>query len=173
MSQAFPRQSDENFVLQQGLSAAAGPACIAQSSALMFQPRAVGVIVAAALILQSAPLFLALSVVLWWSALLPELNPFDALYRATLGRRPDAARLGPALPPRRFSQGMAGTFAGAIGILLALHETTAAFVVEGFLIVALVALLSLRLCLGSFLFHLFAGRGQFAVRTLPWGPGTH
>ena len=43
-------------------------------SALMFQPRIIGGLVALGIVLQTPWLFLALSAVLWWSALVPTLN---------------------------------------------------------------------------------------------------
>ncbi|HZW35381.1 MAG TPA: DUF4395 family protein [Candidatus Deferrimicrobiaceae bacterium] len=145
--------------------------CPIRFSALMFQPRVVGSIVLAAIILQSPAIFLVLSGILWWSALLPRLNPFDAVYNRTLGVRPGTVRLSPAGSPRRFAQGMAGSFALAIGVLLLSGMAMAAIVVQAMLLAALAALLFGRFCLGSFLYHLLSGRSEFAVRTLPWKPG--
>ncbi|MGB7971110.1 MAG: DUF4395 family protein [Candidatus Deferrimicrobiaceae bacterium] len=107
--------AERNFILQQGLSAPPAESCPLRLSALMFQPRIVGTVVLAAVLLQSPAIFLALSGVLWWSALFPRWNPFDALYNRTFGARPAALRLSAAPAPRRFSQGMAGSFALAIG----------------------------------------------------------
>jgi hypothetical protein len=39
------------------------------------------------------------------------------------------------------------------------------------LLVALGALIFGAFCLGSYVFHLLTGNGEFAKRTLPWGPG--
>ena len=61
--------------------------------------------------------------ILWWNVLIPRLNPFDVVYNRTPANRPGAVRLEPAPPPRRFAQGMAGSFALAIGMLLPLPET--------------------------------------------------
>jgi uncharacterized membrane protein len=119
-------------------------------------------------ILQAPKFFLILGAVLWWSALFPRLNPFDALYNALFGSRPGAVRLGPALAPRRFSQGMAGTFALAIGVALLWQAQTLAYVLQGFFLVAATAIGAGKLCLGSFIFHLIRGRAAFAMRTLPW-----
>lgn len=160
-----------NFILQQGLEPPTGESCPVRFSALMFQPRAVGLIVALAVILQSPAIFLALGVVLWWNALLPAANPFDALYNGLVGSKPGAARLAPAEPPRRFSQGMAGTFNLAIGALLLAGAGTAGIVLQVLLLAALAALIFGRFCLGSFLYYLLRGRSDFAIRTLPWKPG--
>jgi hypothetical protein len=161
----------ENFILQQGLSEASTASCPAQYSALLFQPRLVGLVVLLAVILQEPWVFLTLSGVLWWSALVPRLNPFDALYNRTLALRLGGFALPPAPGPRRFVQGMAGTFALAIGISLALGWNVTALILEGLLIVALGALVLGGFCLGSFIFHLLRGRATFAKRTLPWARG--
>jgi hypothetical protein len=160
-----------NFILQQGLSEASAASCPAQYSSLHFQPRILGVVVLVAVMLQDSRVFLALAGVLWWSALVPRLNPFDALYNWTIAVRPGRVALPPAPPPRRFAQGMAGTFALGIGISLALGWNGTAHVLEGMLIVALAALVLGGFCLGSFVFHLLRGRATFARRTLPWARG--
>jgi hypothetical protein len=72
-----------NFILQQGLDSPVEESCPIRFSALMFQPRVVGSIVLLAVVLQSPTIFLILSGVLWWSALLPRLNPFDAVYNGS------------------------------------------------------------------------------------------
>ena len=161
-----------NFVLQQGLDPPAQESCPARFSALMFQPRVVGSVILLAVILQSPAMFLALSAILWWNVVLPRLNPFDAIYNRALGTRPGAVRLQPAPPPRRFAQGMAGSFALGIGVLLLLHLGTAALVLQGLLLAALAALVFGRFCLGSFLYHLLRGRSGFAMATLPWKRGS-
>jgi hypothetical protein len=159
-----------NFILQQGLCEPATGAGPGQYSALLFQPRLVGLLLAAAIVLQAPLPFLAVGAVLWWSALAAAFNPFDALYNATLARR-NGTVLKPAPAPRRFAQFMAGSFALAIGVSLATGWRTTAFVLEGFLVIALAALVLGRFCLGSFIFHLLAGRADFARRTLPWAAG--
>ncbi len=157
-----------NFILQQGFNDPQPEACPLQYSALHFQPRLVGLFTLVGVMLQSPAFFLFLSAVLWWSALLPKWNPFDALYNVTLGARPGAVRLTPAPGPRRFAQGMAGTFALAIGASLLLQWKFTAFVLEVLLLVAVAALVFGGFCLGSFVFHLFRGHAAFARRTLPW-----
>jgi hypothetical protein len=164
--------SRRNFILQQGLDPPAQESCPVRFSALMFQPRLVGSILLLAVILQSSTVFLVLSGILWWSVLFPRLNPFDAVYNRTLANRPGAVRLEPAPPPRRFAQGMAGSFALAIGMLLLIRLGTAALVLQVLLLAALAALIFGRFCLGSFLFHLFRGRSGFAMGTLPWKPAS-
>lgn len=165
------QNAKRNFILQQGLDAPAEESCPVRFSALMFQPRAVGSIVLLAVVLQSPAIFLILSGILWWSALLPRLNPFDAVYNRTLGARPGAVRLSPARPPRRFAQGMAGSFALAIGVLLLLGMSAAAVVIQALLLAALAALLFGRFCLGSFVYHLLSGSSELAIGTLPWKKG--
>ena len=161
-------ESKLHFVQQQGFEAAAASGCAARFEALMFQPRVIGVLVAIALVLQSAPLFLALSALLWWNALLPAYNPFDALYNRLIAGPRQLTRLDPAPPPRRFSQGMAGSFMLAIGGCLLAGWLPAAWILQGLLVAALSALVFGRFCLGSYLYYLLHGRTGFANRTLPW-----
>ena len=160
-----------NFILQQGLSEESMTSCSAQYSALLFQPRVVILVVLVAVVLQEPWVFLALGGILWWRALLPSRNPFDSFYNRTLAVRPGGIPLPPAPPPRRFSQGMAGTFMLGIGMSLLLGWRTTALILEGLLIVALAALAFGGFCLGSFIFHLLSGRATFARRTLPWARG--
>ena len=157
-----------NFILQQGLAEPPEASCPLEYSALHFQPRLVGLTVLAGVLLQEPAIFLVLSAVLLWSALLPRWNPFDALYNRTLARRPGGLALAPAPAPRRFAQGMAGTFALAIGIALLEGWKTTAIVLQVLLVVAVAALVFGGFCLGSFVFHVLRGRFAFARRTLPW-----
>ena len=157
-----------NFILQQGLADPSAASCPLEYSALHFQPRLVGLTVLVGVLLQEPAIFLALSAVILWSALLPRWNPFDALYFRTLARRTGSFALAPAPGPRRFAQGMAGTFALAIGIALIRGWTVTAVVLQVLLVVAVAALIFGGFCLGSFVFHLILGRLAFARRTLPW-----
>jgi len=164
-------RAERNFILQQGLEAPEGPSCHSLSSALLFQPRIVGPLVLLGILLQSAVYFVALGVILWFSALVPRLNPFDAIYNATHSSHPQAARLQPAKAPRRFSQGMGGTFGLAIGAAMWFGASPLAYVLQGFFLVAAAAISVGKLCLGSFIFYLIRGRAAFAMRTLPWARG--
>jgi hypothetical protein len=157
-----------NFVLQQGFPDDSPGSCAVRYPALMWQPRIIGAMVVIGLVLQAWPVFLVLSAVLWWNALLPALNPFDALYNRLVAEPRKSTRLTPAPPPRRFAQAMAATFTLGIGLALLLGHTTAAYVLEAFLVMALTALLVGRFCLGSYLWHLATGDARFANRTLPW-----
>lgn len=159
-----------NFILQQGLCEPTAGACPRLYSALLFQPWLVGPWVVIGAIFQAPYLFFALAAVLWWSSLVPQLNPFDALTNRTLARS-GGIRLGSAPPPRRFAQFLAGSFAMAIGISLLLGWRMAALILEGFFIAAIGALLFGGFCFGSFVFHLICGRASFAMRTLPWASG--
>ena len=163
--------ADLNFVRQQGLREATPASCAYQYPALMWQPRAIGVLVLVGLATQSPAWFLALSALLWWNVVLPRLNPFDAAYNALVATPKGQPRLGPAPGPRRFAQAMAGTFMLAIGWSLLYGWTTLAWTLESLLLAALAALIVGRFCLGSYLFLLFTGQGEFAKRTLPWAEG--
>jgi Domain of unknown function (DUF4395) len=160
-----------NFVRQQGLGEADATGCAARYPALMFQPRLVGIVVVAGLLLQSGPLFLALSALLWWNVLLPAYNPFDAFYNRLVAASRGGQRLEPAPPPRRFAQGMAGTFMLAIGCSLLAGWLLTAWILQGLLVCALSALIFGRFCLGSYIYFLLRGQAGFANRTLPWARG--
>jgi hypothetical protein len=162
---------ERNFILQQGVEDPGPQDAHRRFEALLFQPRLIGLAVLVGITLQSPAVFLSLWAVLWWSALLPHLNPFDALYNVTLGARPGAIRLRPAPAPRRFAQGMAGTFALAIGAMLRLEWFITAYVLEVFLGAAIAALIFGRFCLGSYIYHLLRGDNEFAGKTLPWSHG--
>jgi hypothetical protein len=160
-----------NFIRQQGFEDPQSQSCPLQFSALLFQPRLVGVWAVLGVVFESRDVFLALSATLWWSAIAPAWNPFEWIYNATFGSRPGAFRLGRAPGPRRFAQGMAATFSLGIGILLWLQQRLVAYVLEAIFLIAIAALVFGAFCLGSFVLHLIKGRRAFAKSTLPWGRG--
>ena len=157
-----------NFVRQQGLAETPAETSSCQYSALMWQPRIVGILVLIGLLLQPWPYFLGLSALLWWNALLPALNPFDALYNLFVAKPNKLPRLEPAPAPRRFAQAMAGTFMLGIGLSLLFGWRSLFWTLAALLLIALAALIFGRFCLGSYLFFLFTGKSDFANRTLPW-----
>ena len=157
-----------NFIRQQGFRDAPPEACAYQYPALMWQPRAIGILVLVGLVVQAWLYFLALSALLWWNVALPHLNAFDALYNYLVATPKGRPRLGPAPGPRRFAQAMAGTFMLAIGISLFMGWNILAWAMETLLLAALGALIFGRFCLGSYLFLVFTGQAGFANRTLPW-----
>ena len=157
-----------HFVQQQGFKEANANNSDSQYSSLMFQPRLIGSVVLVGLIFQAWPLFLALAAILWWNVIVPSRNPFDALYNKFVSGKKGLPRLQPAPAPRRFAQGVAATFMVGIGISLVLGWQAAAWVLEGFLIVAVTALIFGKFCLGSYVYYLLRGESGFANRTLPW-----
>jgi hypothetical protein len=161
--------SRDNFIRQQGFEAADARSCASLYTALMFQPRVVGILVVAGVLLQAAPLFLTLSAVLLWSALVPAANPFDTLHDALIGARNAISGVTPA--PRRFAQGLGATFMLLIGLSLRQGLVTLAWVLEAFVLIAIGLVIAGRFCFGSFVFHVLSGNGEFARRTLPWGRG--
>ena len=159
---------ETNFVRQQGFASATPEGCSQQYPALMWQPRVIGVMVLFGLARQSWRYFIVLGALLYWNALVPRLNPFDALYNQLVADRKGRPRLGPAPAPRRFSQAMAGTFMLAIGVSLATGRSALAWGFEAALVTALAALIFGRLCLGSYFYYLLTGRAAYANSTLPW-----
>jgi Domain of unknown function (DUF4395) len=162
------KQVELNFVLQQGFQGATPGSCGFQYSALMWQPRVTAFVIVVGLIFQWAPLFLAMSAILWWNVAVPRWNLFDAAYNAWVALPPTRPKLTPAPAPRRFSQGMAASFMLGIGASLLMGWSAAAYVVEGLLVIALSALILGRFCLGSYIFYLVTGQAGYANRTLPW-----
>ena len=147
------RASMSSFVRGQGLLDVDEASSAGWYKALMFQPKVLGVTVAAGIAIQRAEWFLALSAILWWNALLPALNPFDALYNAMIASPPRNPRLEPAPAPRRFAQGMVATFMSVIGISLLQGWSTIALIGEALIVVALLDLFWRRFCLGSAIFN--------------------
>ena len=162
------KATELKFIQQQGLGQVDDETYRVRFFALMFQPKVVGVLVVLGLIFQSWPLFVALAAVQWWNALMPSWNPFDALYNRLIAVPRSLPYLTAAPAPRRFAQGMSGTFLLAIGVFLLAGWHTAAYVVEAMLVMALSALIFGKFCLGSYLYHLLRGHAAFANRTLPW-----
>jgi hypothetical protein len=160
-----------NFVRQQGFKDTTIAACEYQYPALMWQPRVMAILVLLGILLESGWYFLALSAILWWSVLLPRLNPFDAIYDHLVLKRKGHAVIGPAPAPRRFSQGMAATFLLAIGLSMILGRPALAWAFQVILLFALALLIFGRFCLGSFIYLLLSGQRAFANKTLPWSDG--
>src|SRR6185436_5030652 len=123
-------------------------------SALMFQPRVIAGVVISGVVFQSAWLFLALSTVLWWSALVPSHNPFDAFFNRVMADPMRLAAMPVAPPPRRFSQAMAGTFAMSIAMTLLAGASHAAWLLEGVFVAASMSVVVRRFCLPAYVFHL-------------------
>lgn len=86
--------------------------------AAMFQPRVIASVVALGAVLRNPWLFLGLSIVLWWSTIMPADNPFDAIYNRFVQHPRGLPLLPPAPAPRRFAQAMAGTVAFVIAVAL-------------------------------------------------------
>jgi hypothetical protein len=122
--------------------------------ALMLQPRIVGAIVALGILLQSPWIFLALAALLLWSAMVPALNPFDALYNVTSARRRGLPRLGAAPPPRRFAAGMAGAFVLGIALALLAGAVLTARVLELVMAIAIIQVVFRDECAGAKVYHL-------------------
>lgn len=157
-----------NFMKQQGFPDEPADACNMRFEGLYFQPRIVFPLVLVGILFQSAWLFLALSAILWWNTFLPGRNPFEAAYNRFVAPRRGRGPLTPAPMPRRFAQGMAAAFLLGAGAALKAGWPVASYVLQGFLVVAFVALIFGKFCLGAYVYHLLKGRVSFANSTLPW-----
>lgn len=157
-----------NFLLQQGFESPSAATCPVQYEALLFQPRIVAGILLVATLTQSSILFFVLAGLLWWCALFPKLNVFDALQDLIARTRGGAGRPGPAPPPRRFAQFLAGLFSVAIGSALWSNQMITAWILTAVFATAVIALAFGGFCFGSFVYHVIRGRLGFARRTLPW-----
>lgn len=136
--------------------------------ALQFQPAVLALLVIVAIVLQSEALFFLLAAVLIWNVIMPHLNVFERFYDRAIGRRLSRPRLEPAPAPRRFAQGMAATFMVLTGLSLATNWLILAYVFEVFLLVAFIALLAGKFCMGAYIYHTLRGRNDFANSTCPW-----
>jgi hypothetical protein len=144
--------SKVDFIRQQGFTTVGCQKGL--YSALMFQPRVVAGAVILGVVVQSPWLFLALSAVLWWGALVPRFNPFDAFYNRVMADPTRLAAMPAAPPPRRFSQAMAGTMAMSIGMTLFAGTPQAAWLLEGVFVSASMSVVVRRLCLPAHIYHL-------------------
>ena len=147
--------AESRFILSQGFTEPAPESCGLHFAALQFQPRVIGIILVAGMILQSianrpaVALFVVLGIVLCWGALLPDANVFEWAYNLTSPRY----RLTRAPAPRRFAQGLAGLMALTIAAFLYVHWMVAAIVVELLLLAAVAGILFAKFCFGSWLYH--------------------
>ena len=127
-------------------------------SALMFQPRVIAGVVISIVVFQSAWIPLALSTVLWWSALVPSHNPFDAFFNGVMADPKRLRAMPAAPPPRRFSQAMAGTIAMSIAMALFAGAPHAAWLLEGVFLAASMRVVVRRFCLPAYVYHLLRSR---------------
>jgi hypothetical protein len=136
----------------------------------MWQPRVIGILFLVGLVFQAAPFFVALGALLWWNAILPAFNPFDALYNRLVAIPKGVPSLTPAPAPRRFAQAEAGTVMLAIGLALFWEVNLFAYALEALVLASLGALIFGRFCQGSYLYFLITRQSAFANQTLPWSP---
>jgi hypothetical protein len=122
-------------------------------SAVLFQPRAVGAVVALGVLLQSAWVFASLAAALWWSTAFPTLNLFDAIYNHAIATPRGLPLLGVAPAPRRFAQGMAGSVGLLISVALFSGTTLVAWVFEALFVVASTAAMFRDSCAGADVYH--------------------
>ena len=164
----MPSTAEERFMQQQGFAPEEPARLRWHSRALLFQPWIVGPSVLVAVLLQSRVLFFVLATVLAWNTVLPRLNPFERFYDWAIGRRRGLPKLEPAPAPRRFMQGMASALMLIAVLALSFGWRTTAYLFEGFVLLALAALLGGKFCLGAYIYHVLRGRADFAKATCPW-----
>jgi len=160
--------SIDRFMAQQGFGEEDPARRRWHFGALQFQPAFLAFFVLLGIIFQSQTLFFLLAAALVWNVVLPNLNLFERLYDWVIGGPMSKPKLEPAPAPRRFAQGMAATFMAMTGISLAFGWMIAAYVFEAFLVVALIALIAGKFCMGSYIYHTLQGRSDFANSTCPW-----
>ena len=151
-------RSKQQFVIEQGFDRETGGPSL--YNALMFQPRAVGVLLAAGAALQGMWCFLALAALLAWSAAVPAHNPFDAVYNAVFARRVGMTPLASGTVQRRLSASLGSTLALAIAASLAAGATRAALVLEAVFAVAVAAVVVARFCPGAWLYRMAGDDGH-------------
>jgi hypothetical protein len=158
-------RSKEQFIREQGFGVIGAESSLYQ--ALMFQPRAVGVLLVIGAAMQSGWFFAALAGVMWWSALVPAHNAFDAVYNAVVARRVGVTRLASGTGPRRLAAGMAGSLALAIASAWMTDRRLAAWVFEAVFASGIVAVVFARFCAGALLHRAITERraaAQMAAR---------
>jgi hypothetical protein len=150
------RKSQEFFICQQGFPVPnANPHLY---SALMLQPRIISGLAVLGLILQSHELFLLLSAVLVWGAIVPKQNLFDAIYNYGIAFPRGFPPLEAAPAPRRFAQGAAAMLAFAIGLALVTEAMVMAWILEVVFVVAGASAVVRRFCLPAHLYHVLRRR---------------
>ena len=158
------RKSREFFVCQQGFPVPnANPHLY---SALMLQPRVIGVVVVLGAILQSPWLFLLLSTTLTWAAIVPKHNVFDAIYNYAVAGPRAWPRLDAAPAPRRFAQAAAATLALGIAAALLTGLTIVALSLEAVFVVAVTSAVVRRFCLPAHFYYVMR-RKLAAMAGLP------
>jgi hypothetical protein len=157
-----------NMMRQQGFLTADQESCDFNVAGTLFQPRIVFPLVLLATLLDSPRLFLGITGVLAWNALLPRWNPFERAYNGLFARPFGRPPVPPAPAPRRFAQAMAAAFTAGAALSSYAGAVLAACVFEAALVVAFGALLFGRFCLGAYVYHVLHGRHRFANATLPW-----
>lgn len=153
---------------QQGFPEETNPSCGMHFAGLNYQPRIVAAFIVAGIIFRSPAMFLALSAILWWSAIVPAYNPFEIFYNRVVAARRETILLTSAPAPRRFAQGMAATMTLIVALALWQRWEVTAAIFEGLFVAAIAALLFGRFCVGAYVYHLLRGRRSFANATLPW-----
>jgi uncharacterized protein DUF4395 len=121
-------------------------------SALMLQPRMVGVATVIGVLLQSPWAFLALSAALGWSALFPTRSFFDAIYNHVVARPRGLARLAAAPAPRRFAGGLAALLTLAVGVAIVTDAWILGWALEALMVVAVAGVVFKRSCAGAELY---------------------
>jgi hypothetical protein len=157
-----------NFMRQQGFPEEPADACDMRYEGLYFQPSIVFPLVLVAVALQSAPLFLLISAVLWWNVVFPALNPFERAYNRWIAAPRGKLPMSPAPGPRRFAQAVNAAFNLGSGLTLVAGWHVASWILQAMLVAAFSMLVFGKFCLGAYFFHVLRGEASFANRTLPW-----
>jgi hypothetical protein len=149
------RQSEIQFIRSQGFATVDSDHRL--YVALMFQPRTIAGVFVLGLILQSGTLFLTLSAVLWWGAIVPARNLFDAVYNRFIASPRGLLPIPVAPAPRRFAQAMAASVALMIAAALFAGAMVTAWVFEGLFTMALISVVVGRLCAPANLYLVLTG----------------
>jgi len=122
--------------------------------ALMFQPRVIAGLVITGVVFQSPWLFLGLSTVLFWGALFPRHNLFDAFFNRVMADPMGLAAMPSAPPPRRFAQTIAGSMAMSIAMTLFAGASPAAWLLQSVFVAGSMSVVVRRFCLPAYVYHL-------------------
>jgi hypothetical protein len=111
----------------------------------------------------SLAILVALAAIGWLSAAFARGNPVDWVYNTVLRRLFGGAPLPPNPPQRRFSCGIAGTFAAATALAFATGLPTLAYILGGFMVLASFTAATTHLCLGGWIYNQLFGKTEPTV----------
>lgn len=157
-----------NFVRGQGFTDTTPASCGVRYPALMFQPRALMILVILGILVDASWWFVGLGVILVWNVLVPRHNPFDIVYYHAASKRRREPRIAAAPAPRRFAQAIAALFMFAVAYVMRRGNHELAWTLQLLLLFFIGLLVFARFCVGSYIYYLVTRQAALARQVLPW-----